>query len=267
MHRMSSAAFTCCAPWLVVAAVSLFAATHDVVAQPLLCAAIRRGETATDVARRITGDASNLWQPWFEIVDPSSSRVVPKTTYDYVRVGWNACVATGWTRNIAPVATRAPSGFDRLRDTYQHASLVLGAAGSNVALWVLLLAFIAVATHNAEHYFDRRKRNIQVMRQFGERFVDEFEQPLVTPGMSSRPVESRLRFAPHAARVDVLLAPGAGHVYPNLRDHKRNVEYDIERVLHLLRDQPFVNARPYMDGKWVVLPFQWTRAISQAGDR
>ena len=50
----------------------------------------------------------------------------------------------------------------------------------------------------------------------------------------------------HASRLDILLAPGAGRRYPNLSDHRSNVEYDVQRVLTLLKDEPFVAGRPRM---------------------
>jgi len=103
------------------------------------------------------------------------------------------------------------------------------------------------------------------MRRFGERFVQEFERPLIRPGPGDRPIQSRLRFIPHRARLDVLLAPNAGRRYPNLADHKKNVEYDVVRVAELLGKYPFVAGRVYARGRWVVVPFQLTTEHRQAG--
>jgi len=47
---------------------------------------------------------------------------------------------------------------------------------------------------------------------------------------------------------------GLGYTYPNLVDHRRNVEYDVDRVLHLLRHEPFIGGAPYAEGRWVVIP-------------
>jgi hypothetical protein len=138
---------------------------------------------------------------------------------------------------------------------------------SNLALWAVLLALIALATHGADRYLKDREKALNAMRQFSEKFLQEFERPLIAPDASAPPIQSRLHFAPHASRLDILIAPGAGHLYPNLTDHRHNVEYDLNRVLHVLRDQPFVNGRPYMDGRWVVLPFQLKPGITQAGGR
>ena len=249
----------------LVVACALVGDAHGVLAQSRLCAPIRPGETVTEVARRITGDARNRREPWFQVVDPATSGVISKATYDYVRAGWNACVATGATRATAPRVSRTSIWALRGRAVYDDVARVMQADDSNLALSVVLLAFIALATHGADQYLRGRQRILDAMRQFSLTFVQEFERPLVVPDASVRPIRSRLRFAPHSARLDILIAPGTGHRYPNLADHQRNVEYDLQRVLHILRDQPFVNGRPYMDGAWVVLPFQLKPAISQAG--
>ena len=53
-----------------------------------------------------------------------------------------------------------------------------------------------------------------------------------------RPVRSALRCNVRRSRFDVLLAPGQGRRYPNLMDHKKNVEYDVARVM----DIPYADA-------------------------
>src|SRR4029434_4348328 len=59
--------------------------------QSSVCYSIRARETAAKLARRVTGDARNEYQPWFQIVG-SSSRSVPKSQYDRIRRGWSACI-------------------------------------------------------------------------------------------------------------------------------------------------------------------------------
>src|SRR5262245_46906199 len=75
---------------------------QNAFAQPFYCSAIRPGETAPQAARRITGDAGSTRESWFQIVDPVSSRFVSKSSYDSVRAGWHACVATALTAAVAP---------------------------------------------------------------------------------------------------------------------------------------------------------------------
>src|SRR6185295_10489550 len=57
------------------------------------CHAIRRGESATQAARRVTGNGQNAYREWFQIMNPSS-RLVPKSQYNRIRPGWRACVIT-----------------------------------------------------------------------------------------------------------------------------------------------------------------------------
>ena len=241
---------------------------HSVLAQPFFCAPIRPGETAPQVARRITGEANGARESWFQIVDPATSRFVPKARYGSVRAGWHACVATGLPAVAPPISSDASSSWtDHLQTAYDDVIRLVQSPDSDLGLWVVLLALIAIATHSADHYFKDREQVLKAMQQFSRKFVREFERPLVSGDLSVPPIQSRLRFAPHASRLDILIAPGAGRRYPNLTDHRNNVEYDLTRVLNVLRDEPFVNGRPYMDGPWVVLPFSMKPAITQAGGR
>ena len=85
------ATLSSCALLLVLAFV---AAPSAAFSQSPVCHPIRIGETATQLARRITGDGRNKYQPWFQIMD-SSSRFVPKSQYDRIRPGWRACIVKG----------------------------------------------------------------------------------------------------------------------------------------------------------------------------
>ena len=249
-----------------MAVILAVAATRGVLAQPFLCTAIRPGENAPQVAQRITGAASSTRESWFQIVDPAMSRFVPKARYDSIRPGWQACIATGLSGAVAPAVGRETTVWPgRLGAASADIARLIHAPDSNLALWVVLLALIAIATHSADQYFRDREQVLKAMKQFSRKFVREFEQPLVAGNLSATPIRSRLRFAPHASRLEILIAPGAGHRYPNLLDHRNNVEYDLKRVANVLRDEPFVNGRPYMDGPWVVLPFQLKSAMTQAG--
>ncbi len=256
------------ARWLLLPALIAHTTAHDAVAQPFLCAPIRLGETASQVANRITGEANGAREPWFQIVDPATSRFVPKARYGSVRAGWHACVATGLPAAVAPPVASNESPWTRhLRTAYDDVGRLIRSPDSDLGLWLVLLTLIAIATHSADHYFKDRKQVLNVMQRFSQKFVREFERPLAGGEISVPPIQSKLRFAPHASRLDILIAPGAGRRYPNLTDHRNNVEYDLRRVLNVLRDEPFVNGRPYMDGRWVVLPFSLKPAITQAGGR
>lgn len=219
----------------------MVACPHETVAQRLLCSTIRPGETAGLVARRISGDAADTRQPWFQILNPVTRRFVPKSGYDHIHAGWQACIVN--EPAVAAPGKRTARGGIRGLD-------------SRLTLWGMLVALIAVITHVAASYLDDRAGAIGEMRSFGETFVREFERPLIPPGPGARAIQSRLRFVPHRRRFDVLLAPNAGRLYPNLADHQKNVEYDVGRVAELLRKYPFVPGRPYASGRWVVVPFE-----------
>lgn len=237
--------------YVLLAALLTVAGPDDAIAQQLVCSTIRPGETAALVARRISGDARNAQQSWFQILNPATSRFVSKSSYDYIHAGWRACIVN------EPRTTAASTGAVRLVRGFD----------SNLVLWGLLVVAIAVTTHGVTNYLGDRAITLAAMRRFGERFVQEFERPLIRPDLSDRPIQARLRFIPHRARLDVLLAPNAGRRYPNLADHKTNVEYDVTRVAQMLRDHAFVTGRLYARGRWVVVPFQLTIGNTQAGGK
>jgi hypothetical protein len=94
------------------------------------------------------------------------------------------------------------------------------------------------------------------MQDLGDEFVREFERPLVRQPCHSHPIRSQLRLLPRRGRLEVLLAPNGKRTYPNLSDHRKNLEYDVERVLQLLGDHLSVSGQPFARGPWVVIPFQ-----------
>lgn len=273
----------------------LAAAPTAAPAQPLVCDAIRYGESATQAARRITGDARNTYQTWFHIVNPSS-RSVPKSQYDRVRAGWRACVPTSAIarrassnaghlaspeaiRTIAasarPVAVDAPPRVNpagslvRAGERRQSsASSIVRAIGA-VDLTVMWLGAAMVVPLFGwrildDHLARQRTRSI-VMRHFAERFIDEFERPLARYQGAERPLRARLRCRPRRGRFDILLAPSRGRRYPNLSDHKKNVEYDVARVLKVLGDESVVSGPLSMHAGWVVVPFHLTGGPKQTG--
>jgi hypothetical protein len=93
------------------------------------------------------------------------------------------------------------------------------------------------------------------VQHFAHRFISEFERPLVPYDSTKRALQSRVRRR-RRGRFDILLAPGVGRRYPNLTDHKRNVEYDVARVMDVLGDDAFVSGELSIDADWVVVPFQ-----------
>ena len=223
------------------------AASSYASGQQLTCYAIGTGETAAGLAKRFTGSARNRRQPWFQIVNPATAAFIPKSRYDVIQAGWHVCVESDYLRlPAAPVTTQttlAPS----------HAAIDIG-----VLRWTAFLCLFAAGLALVwvlREYVAERRARLDIMRGFGHVFVTEFERPLIRSIADEAPVESRRRLAPARRRLEVLLAPGTGRRYPNLSDHRKNVEYDVERVLWLLKDEPFINGPLYARGRWVVIPF------------
>jgi hypothetical protein len=263
----------CVLPFFMLLSVAPTAAFSE----SLVCQSIRRGESAPQVARRLTGDSRNAYQTWFQIRN-ASSRFVPKSQYNSIRAGWQACL-------LKPIVQRAFAkvddavGSDVLDASQTRAAVLSEALPASAA--VEPAALVTRATGAAVRDFDftmvwlgaaivvpwvgwrilddhlvRKKTRTIVMQHFATRFVQEFERPLVWSA-GQRPLRSRVRFSTRRGRLDILLAPGKGRRYPNLSDHKKNMEYDVARVVHALADQSFVNGTPYTQAGWVVVPFQF----------
>ncbi len=223
-------------------------------AQRWECYAFGPGETAAGAAARLTGRASDTHHERFQILDPATSRFVAKSRYARIRSGWLACA---WTAGSGPVELSTAS----LVTTGGRRPLWIDRAGAGIEpdpLWYLVVLLVMASF--GMYRFDRRWRQGRELAvpltEFGEAVIREFERPL-TPSRDCRPgIESRLRVRPHQRRVDVLLAPAAGRTYPNLSDHRKNVEYDLARVRQALGDEAFISESMRQRGKWVVLSFR-----------
>lgn len=230
-------------------------------AQTSVCHAIRSGENATQLARRLTGDGRNRYQPWFQIVD-QSSRSVPKSQYDRIRRGWRACIVKQASeRPVQIVAQRETRAVPVVPDASPRTAVATAIAPvSDVDLTLVwlgaALVLPLVGWKIVDRYTARRNTALLVMRHFGVRFVREFERPLIQQP-AELPLRARLRLRPARGRVDILLAPGEGRRYPNLSDHRKNVEYDVARIVGLLADDSFVRDPLYTYADWVVVPFRF----------
>lgn len=246
-------------------ALTIAVGSQYVDAQGLTCFAIRPGDTASLVATRITGDARNRHRSWFQIIDSRTGRIVGKSQYDRIHAGWRACVVQ------APVNGRSHEGMARTFFAAPLEALLTGAARVSRAadLTLVLLGVLVIASaflwHTFDEYVTERQRTLGAMKGFGERFVREFERPLLQPSLDAHPIRSRLQASPDRGRLEILLAPAGRRRYPNLSDHKENVTYDVARVLQLLGDQSFVCAPLRAQGPWVVVPFQFQGCPKEAG--
>jgi hypothetical protein len=239
-------------PRTVVLAFGLLAVgVNDAGAQHYACRTVQPGETVAQVARQLTGrsgirNASSL--PWLRVIDTSRSRVVPRRDYDLVLPGWQVCVEARILsgRALPDELVSAPE------------QLAVTPAPTYDAWWLLSLAppVGALMIFWIRRTRNRRSATLRDMEQFADAFVHEFERPLIRRS-EDRPIRSRLQFTPRSGRLRVFLEPGDGRSYPNLTDHKRNLEYDVARVLRLVPNAPVIRDQPYATGSWVVLTFQF----------
>jgi hypothetical protein len=235
------------------------------------CHPIRRGETAMQLARRLTGDGRNTYQPWFQIMD-ASSRFIPKSQYARIRPGWRACIVKQTVESsVRPAAPREtlplPAPAPAAESPRPVAADVLRPIGGVDLTWVWLGAAAILPLFGwkiVDDYASRRRTASIVMTHFAQRFVSEFERPLIQEP-ADRPVRSRLRLSLARSRLEILLAPGAGRRYPNLSDHKKNVEYDVVRIVRLLADDSFVRDPLYEYADWVVVPFRFKVRSKRTG--
>jgi len=260
--------------WCVLlAGVYLLAGAPSALARErVTCVTIRTDESVASVAKRVTGDARNMQAPWFQIVNPTTSRPVPKTRYGFLFAGWHACTTVDEALpeltieplaqvRSTPAVALAPPG--RPVATTWATVVVWGPA----ALWSTIVVALALTFWLVDEYLAGRRDTLRAMKVYADRFVEEFERPLKQPHLARRPIQSRVRFKPGRARFDVLLAPDAGLRYPNLTDHKANVTYDVVRIQRALSEHAFVSSRPYARGQWVVVPFRFRVETREAGGR
>jgi len=236
------------------------------------CVTIRTDETVASVAQRVTGDARNMQAPWFQIVNPITSRPVPKTRYGLLFAGWNACTTTAETPPevaiepaspvLATASLAAPPGR-LVRPVAPPAPAVV--LWTSAGIWSSLALGLAFICWLVDDRLAGRQDTLRAMKHYADRFVTEFERPLRQPHRSQRPIQSRVRFKPGRARFDVMLAPDDGLRYPNLTDHKSNVTYDVVRIQRALSEHAFVSSRPYARGRWVVVPFKFRVGTKEAG--
>jgi hypothetical protein len=235
---------------------------------------------------RMTGDPSNQYQRWFDIVD-LSGRSVPKSQYGRVRSGWRACLArnAGERRNLKggevvprQATTQIESGAVRssesaeappTQDTFRPSvlALVLSLNIFSAYIWLGAAAVVMVLGFPIIGGFMRRGYAAKIfMTQFASLFVREFERPLLQEAAEPA-MRAHLRVRPYRARLEICLAPGNGRRYPNLSDHRTNVEYDVDRVLSALADESFVCGRLRMRKGWVIVPFRFSARLKQRGVR
>ena len=236
----------------------ILAAPIGATAQSFVCWPIAPGESAPHLALRLTGNASASYSERFQIRDPARRVVVPKSQYGHLRASWQVCVAREMVR---PPSSRAPSAplhapvvaATRLAipgppplTRYDVVMAMRVGVATTVVLFVCTLSARVAQAHMTP----------RELQDAGDEFIGAFVRPLIEPGCSVLPIEVRLRFRARSRQLEIRLAPSGGRRYPNLRDHKRNVEYDVERVVRLLAPHIVLSSPVRAEGKWVVVPIR-----------
>src|SRR5262245_62100372 len=78
-----------------------------------VCYTVQRGDTAAVASLRLTGSVRNRHAPWFQIFNPATSAIVPKSQYDHIEPGWQACVVQAVAQVAAPPAAVVPRPNER----------------------------------------------------------------------------------------------------------------------------------------------------------
>ena len=264
-----------------IAAVVLFvlcAVPVSAHAQEFVCWPIARGDTAARLAQRLAGDPAAAYGDKFQIRDPERRLFVPKSQYQRLSPAWQACVEKGSVKttllaSTSAAATASPIVTDEpaitstplmnspaplaMASTGAPSHLVFAMTIGAIILLVLSLG-VAVVSSAPAHPIP------PIMQNAGEAFVNAFARPLVDLSSNTPAIRSRLRFEPRTQQLEISLAPGPGRRYPNLVDHKSNVEYDVTRVMRILGTRFVVSDRLRRAGKWVVVPIRLAH-VKQSG--
>ena len=221
-----------------------------------ICYTVMPGDTVTAIAARLTSGARNWRDPGFQIFDPLRARFIPKTHYSHIQSGWHACLGEALLR---------PSAVPRSQDpvTASEAGLSIPASSQSRALtrwsWLTLLCSLAaMAGLLVSMRAQRTNVSGRVLEGFGNAFIREFERPLIEErGARTAVLRTQLGMNARRGSLDVRLAPIEGRTYPNLADHRMNVEYDVQRVIAVLNDPRFILGPLDTRGEWVTIPFRF----------
>ena len=254
----------CRLPTLVL--LLLCAVPSSVHAEQFVCSPIARGDTVTTLARRLTGRAAAAYSDAFQIRDPARRMFVPKSQYQRLRTHWQACVLVRPRESAAtpvapeatallpeePMATPIPMAVSSVSPALTVAESsssdrVLGPALGAAALLIFLTGVAATG------WLAPRSMPAP-MQQTGEAFIAAFARPLIDPASGTPPIDTRLRFVRRTQHLEIFIAPGPGRRYPNLADHKKNVEYDVNRVMRILGNHVVLADSLRARGRWVVVP-------------
>ncbi len=251
-------------------------------AQQFVCWPIAQGDTAARLSLRLTGSAAATYTDAFQIRDPARKMFVPKSRYRRLSTDWQACVAKGPLtsppRVFAPVValgaatvpedapiTSTPLATTSASHPIARASVspvdfVFSSFATRAGVFFLVFFIVSAVAVGSF-----RPRPIPpLLQRAGDEFLAAFARPLIDSSSSAPPIRARLKFVRRKQQLEISIAPGPGRRYPNLVDHKSNMEYDVARVMRLLGKHFVVGDRLRRAGKWVVVPIR-VADLNQAG--
>lgn len=215
------------------------AAAESAAAAPrLICYPLMRGDSIAAVSIRLTQDPHGWQAPRFQIVDPAGARFIPKSEYGFLRPEWQACI-------VEPSVVRPVIG--------------------SLEMLVLFCSAAAAGLMAFQWSVERRKTVSSALEKYGAAFIREFERPLVDVRNPQPMLRAEFSVSPSQRSLEVRLAPADGRRYPNLVDHRTNVQYDVERVVGVLNDRRFVCGPLSARGSWVAIPFRLETNLRKEG--
>jgi len=242
--------------------VTAAAGPYDTTTQRFRCYRIQAGDSAADIAERLTGHRGNLSGPSFQIFD-SHRRLVSQAHYNSIAPGWTVCRAEEQSpvavRTASPAVQAVPAVSIQQPET---PIALLQPTFDPVVWWFASFVLAATTSLFALNSWRKERALTDVMRRFGGDFVREFGRPWAHYRGAGPVPRARLRIDSRRGRLEILVAPAPGRTYPNLSDHKSNVEYDAARVTAALRHDAFCGVQPYSEGEWVVLPFRFRGRVN-----
>jgi hypothetical protein len=235
-------------------------AAESAAAPGFVCHPVRPGDSASAIALRLTQSNQGWNEPGFQIFDPIAARFIPKAHYRRIHPGWQVCVVESLFPRplLSADALVSPNRRDMLRTVAIPTPASTGRASVPIGWWWLpLLAMTPVMAWVVfQTVVDRSDTVARTLETFAADFIREFERPLIDERTHQSALHSEISVSPRMRSMEVRLAPAGGRRYPNLEDHRSNVEYDIHRVLTLLDDRRFSCGPTRSHGPWIAFPFR-----------
>ena len=246
----------------VIACIAMGIPVDSAAAAPgFVCYPVRRGDTAATISLRETQSIRGWREPGFQIFDPVAARFIPKAGYNRINPGWQVCIVESLLTQpgVQPDRSDGPHGVSLRTPVSSARVATLSTHAPNAVRWwwlPLLLTTPFMGWILFQRNTGRTKMVGQTLETFAIDFIREFERPLLDVRSHQPALHSEVTLSPRSRSMEVRLAPAGGRRYPNLADHRANVDYDIHRVLTLLDDRRFACGPVRSHGPWVTFPFR-----------